>query len=79
MIGIIAACLTTLATVPQAFKVIKTKDTASISLGMYAMQTIGVLLWLVHGFIINDVALIGANSITFLLSMFIFVCKLKYK
>ena len=34
MIGSIAACFTTLAFVPQAIKVIKTKDTAGISLEM---------------------------------------------
>lgn len=79
MIGIIAACLTTMASVPQVFKVIKTKDTKAISLGMYLMQTTGVLLWLVHGLMINDIALIGANVVTFVLTAIILICKLKYK
>ncbi|ETJ36399.1 MtN3/saliva family protein, partial [human gut metagenome] len=35
MIGSIAAILTTFAFLPQVFKVIKTKDTESIALGMY--------------------------------------------
>jgi len=37
MIGSIAACFTTLAFIPQAIKVIKTKDAAGISLEMYIM------------------------------------------
>lgn len=37
MIGFIAAVLTTLSFVPQAWQIIKTKDTSGISLGMYAM------------------------------------------
>lgn len=79
MVGAIAACLTTLAFVPQAIKVIKTKDTESISLGMYSMSVMGIFLWLIHGIMIDDMALIGANSITFLLSSFILICKIKYK
>lgn len=35
MIGTIAAILTTISFLPQAYQVIKTKDTSSISLGMY--------------------------------------------
>ena len=42
MIGFIAAVLTTLSFVPQAWQIIKTKDTSGISLGMYAMFVVGV-------------------------------------
>ena len=49
MIGIIAASLTTLGFIPQVIKVLKTKDTESISLGMYSMSVTGMLLWLAHG------------------------------
>lgn len=79
MIGSIAAILTTGAFVPQVIKVIKTKDTSALSLGMYSMQICGVFLWLIHGIHIKDVALIGANSITFLLSLIILTYKIKYK
>ena len=37
MFGTIAAVLTTLSFLPQAYQVIKTKDISGISLGMYAM------------------------------------------
>lgn len=37
MIGSIAAILTTFAFLPQVFRVVKTKDTESIALGMYVM------------------------------------------
>lgn len=42
MIGFVAACLTTFGFVPQVIKVIKTKDTESISLGMYVMAVTGM-------------------------------------
>ncbi|MFR7632579.1 MAG: SemiSWEET family transporter, partial [Streptococcus salivarius] len=49
MIGSIAAILTTFAFLPQVVRVVKTKDTESIALGMYVMQVIGIALWLAHG------------------------------
>ncbi|MGV3354104.1 SemiSWEET transporter [Streptococcus orisratti] len=79
MIGFIAACLTTLGFVPQVIKVLKTKDTESISLGMYAMSVTGMLLWLAHGISIGDYALIIANTISASLASIILVSKIIYK
>ena len=79
MIGSIAAILTTFAFLPQVVRVVKTKDTESIALGMYVMQVIGIALWLAHGFHIGDLPLILANSISFLLSGTILLYKVKYK
>lgn len=79
MIGSIAAVLTTFAFLPQVVKVIKTKDTESIALGMYLMQVVGIALWLGHGLAIQDLPLILANSVSLLLSATILAYKLKYK
>ena len=79
MIGTIAAVLTTGSFLPQAIKVIKSKDTSGISLGMYMMNVCGVLLWFFYGISINDTALICANAITFALSFVILCYKVKYK
>ena len=79
MIGTIAAILTTGSFLPQAFKVIKTKDTEGISLLMYIMNVTGIFLWFIYGLMIRDGALIIANGITFVLSSIILICKLKYK
>lgn len=77
MIGTIAAILTTLSFLPQAYQVIKTKDTSSISLGMYTM--FGVFLWIIHGWNIQDYNLIGANTITFVFASIILTYKIIYK
>ena len=77
MIGSIAAILTTFAFLPQVFRVVKTKDTGSIALGMYVMQVIGIALWLALR--IGDLPLILANSVSFLFSGIILFYKLKYK
>ncbi|VTT26148.1 SemiSWEET transporter [Streptococcus gordonii] len=79
MIGSIAAVLTTFAFLPQVIKVIKSKDTESIALGMYLMQVLGIALWLAHGLVIQDLPLILANSVSFILSGIILVYKIRYK
>lgn len=79
MIGSLAAILTTASFIPQAIKVIKTKDTSGISLIMYSMFTMGVFLWIIHGFIINDLAVILANSCTFIFAIIILFFKIKYE
>ena len=79
MIGSIAAVLTTFAFLPQVIKIIKTKDTESIALGMYLMQVLGIALWLAHGLVIQDLPLILANSVSFILSGTILVYKIRYK
>jgi len=79
MIGSIAAVLTTFAFLPQVIKVIKTKDTESIALGMYLMQVVGIGLWLVHGLVIQDLPVISANSISLILSATILAYKIKFK
>ncbi|MDQ7089581.1 MAG: SemiSWEET transporter [Methylococcales bacterium] len=67
-IGYIAAFCTTSSFLPQAILTIRTKDTESLSLGMYSLFTIGVFLWLIYGIYKEDTALIWANSITLVLS-----------
>lgn len=79
MIGTIAGILTTSAFVPQVIKVVKTKDTKSLSLAMCCMQNGGILLWLIHGIAIGDMALVVANVITYCLSLIILVYKIIYK
>ena len=78
-IGFFAAVCTTIAFLPQAIKVYKTKSTKDISLYMFLIFTIGVLSWLIYGLIINDWPVILANAITLVLSFFILIYKLRYK
>jgi MtN3 and saliva related transmembrane protein len=76
--GYLAAAMTTLAFVPQAVKTIRTKDTRSISLGMYVVFTIGIAFWLVYGIALDSMPMILSNIVTFLLSATILTMKLKH-
>jgi len=78
-IGFFAAFCTTIAFVPQAIKVYKSKSTKDISLYMFLIFTIGVLSWLIYGIIISNLPVILANAVTLVLSLFILIYKLRYK
>ena len=79
IIGFLAATSTTVAMIPQAMKIIKTKHTKDISLGMYSILTTGILLWLIYGILIKDYPLIFANGISLIFSTTILILKLIYK
>ncbi|MDT8407633.1 MAG: SemiSWEET transporter [Methylococcales bacterium] len=76
ILGFTAASLTTASFLPQAILTLKTRDTESLSLGMYSLFTTGVLCWLIYGLWIMDRAIIFANAITFVLSAMILAFKL---
>lgn len=71
VIGYLAATLTTLSFLPQAILTLKTRDTASLSLGMYSLFTAGVLLWLIYGIYLSNLAIIVANTVTFIFAAII--------
>jgi MtN3 and saliva related transmembrane protein len=76
IIGYMAASLTTLSFLPQAIKVIKTRDTKSISLIMYILFSIGVALWLLYGILLHNLPILIANAVTLALALVILYFKL---
>lgn len=74
-VGMLAACLTTAAFLPQAIMVIRTRNTEGISLVMYAMFSFGVALWLAYGLMTSAMPVIIANAITLVLSISILTIK----
>lgn len=76
ILGFTAAFCTTISFLPQAIKVFKTRDTSSLSLGMYIIFNIGLGLWLAYGIARSDLVIIIANIITLILAMSILCTKL---
>lgn len=76
--GYAAATLTTLSFVPQAVKLIRSRDTRGISLGMYAIFNGGVVCWLLYGLVLMSWPMIVSNIITLVLSATILVLKLRH-
>lgn len=78
LIGYIAATLTTVAFVPQAVRTLRTRDTAGISLAMYALFTTGAGCWLAYGIAIGSWPVILSNAVTCSLSLVILVLKMRH-
>jgi MtN3 and saliva related transmembrane protein len=78
-LGLIAGALTTLAFIPQVIKTWKSRHTRDISLGMFAIFSVGVFLWLLYGIRIGAMPIILANVVTLVLALTILVFKLRYK
>jgi MtN3 and saliva related transmembrane protein len=78
LVGSIAAVLTTIAFIPQAYHSYITRDLSGVSLPMYSIFTLGVALWLAYGVLLADWPLIISNAITLALSLLILILKLKH-
>jgi MtN3 and saliva related transmembrane protein len=67
IIGFTAAGLITLANVPQAIKIIRTKSTKGISSWSYGILFFGNLCWISYGIMRGDWPIIISNSISSML------------
>lgn len=77
LIGILAGVCTTVSFVPQVLHIRKTRNTTSISLGMYIVFCTGLALWLIYGIQIQAISIILANSVTLVLASYILIMKFK--
>jgi len=77
-VGSIAAFCTTVAFLPQVVKVYRTKSARDLSLPMYIIFSLGVMSWLVYGFLDKSLPIIIANIITLVLALYILGMKVKY-
>ncbi len=77
ILGLVAGILTTVAFVPQVIKTWRSHSTQDISLAMFAIFTAGVFAWLMYGILIEDLPIIVANTVTFILAGSILVMKIR--
>ena len=78
VVGYVAATLTTISFLPQAYLTFKTRKGPGVSLAMYSLFSVGVALWLVYGVMLAAWPVIIANGVTLVLALFILGMKLKY-
>ncbi len=60
-IGLIAGTLTSIASIPQVIKTLKTRHVRDISIWQPLLLAFGVALWMFYGILISDLPLILAN------------------
>lgn len=71
VIGVLAAIASTASFLPQAWKIISSRDVEGLSLRMYALTVTGFVLWTAYGVGKGDWTLIVPNVICLALTLFI--------
>jgi MtN3 and saliva related transmembrane protein len=79
ILGLAAACCTTISFLPQAIKTIRTKKTEGISLSMYSFFAFGTFLWFLYGLFTGNIPIYIANGITLIFAVIILIYKIRYK
>ncbi len=75
-LGYGAALCSTASFAPQAWKIIKSRETKDISVGMYLLTVVGFTAWTTYGVMLHQWPIVGSNSICLMLSSFILAMKL---
>ncbi len=76
LLGTFAALCSTVSFAPQAWKIIRTRETKDISTGMYLLTVVGFAAWTSYGVALMQWPLIASNGLCFVLSAFILLMKL---
>jgi MtN3 and saliva related transmembrane protein len=76
LVGTLAALCTTLCNVPQVVKVYKTRETNDLSLKMLVLLNVGLMLWIIYGFIQGDWIICTANIVGITLTGYLLMAKL---
>lgn len=79
LLALVAGLLTTAGFVPQIAKAYRTKKMDDCSLLMPVVLASGMFLWFVYGLILNNIAIIVWNAISFSLNAVLIALKLKYR
>jgi MtN3 and saliva related transmembrane protein len=78
IIGFVAGALNTFCFLPQVIKIWKTKETKDLSLLMYIALTVGTVLWLTYGLVLNQPPIWVANGVALTLTVSILYLKIKH-
>jgi len=78
LIGAVAGALTTIAFIPQVWRIWRTRSARDLSLPMYVTFTSGVALWFLYGLSLGALPIIVGNGITLLLAATVLAMKLKF-
>ena len=78
LIGMVAGTLSTVAFVPQVWRVWKTRSARDLSLPMFLIFTAGVALWFVYGLLLGALPIIVCNGLTLLLAGTVLAMKLRF-
>jgi MtN3 and saliva related transmembrane protein len=76
IVGSLAALASMVSFTPQAWKIIKSRQTKDLSAVMYGITVVGFALWTSYGIMLMQWPIIVTNAVCLLLAGFILVMKL---
>lgn len=79
IVGTIAGVFTALAMMPQLIKILREKKAQDVSGWMLAVLLTGLSLWVVYGWMKNDLPIIVTNGFSVLLNLVLAFFRYKYK
>lgn len=79
LLGLLAAVITTVSNIPQALKIIRTKETKGVSTRSYTLLLIGLLLWIGYGIQRADLPIILSNAVSAIICSSVLFLKLTSK
>jgi MtN3 and saliva related transmembrane protein len=74
-LGLFAGACTTLSFLPQVIRTLRTRHAGDLSAAWLLIFSVGTAAWLIYGILRSDVAVAGANGVTFVLVMTLVVAK----
>jgi MtN3 and saliva related transmembrane protein len=77
-IGILASIFALSSTVPQIIKGVKTKKMDDVSVWLILSLIVGLSLWVIYGIAINDVVIVGGNTVGVSLNVVLLFLKFRY-
>ncbi len=77
-VGYLAGICVAIAFLPQACKIIKTRDVSGISLGSYLIYNVGLVSWIVYGGYLHSIQMVIFNSISFAIALPILIMIIRY-
>jgi MtN3 and saliva related transmembrane protein len=79
IIGIVAGCCTSAASIPQIITAIKTKKVDNVSPWMFIVLLTGNALWAYYGFARKDLPITLTNCLSVVLDILMLVLRWKYR
>ena len=78
IVGIGAGICTATSLLPQVIKTIQTKEAEEVSIGMLLTLMAGLVLWIVYGWMKQDIPILVTNSFSLLLNVIMIFLRIKY-
>lgn len=77
LIAFIASAIGVCGTLPQLFRLLRTKDTKAISYLAYTMLAVSSVLWVSYGFVANVYSIMFWNTLSFTFALAVLLVKAK--